>query len=650
MSHRGPARSGLVGAFALILGLGGVLLWLMLLGGPARLVLGLLQANDHLRRAESALSSGSLKKARYETHAAAAAVGRLRGGYDLSAPLLDLASLEARARRGRRALPHIVRALEGTSAAASGTLSIADNALRGPNKIIERDPESDAARIRIARIEDIGDLVTQIRADISGAREELDAIDPGDLPRRFRNDIDRAIHRAADADEVLADAEAGFKILPSVLGADGPRTYLLAMQNSAELRGTGGAMLRFADLRFDAGAAQLLPSKSVYKIDRERTTLDIPLPDDAWYVEGIEDAQRFGNANWSPDWPLTSRLTLAYRAEADDVLLPDEELPRIDGVIGVDPTVMEELLKATGRFETSGGRPITSRKVLTTLLYKTYAQFPNPGERRGVLNAIVDGFYEVVLKPAYPSKLPDAFGAALATKHMQIWMRDGAEQSFIRRMDWDARIEKAKDANYLYVVQQNVGGNKLNYFEEQSHSVDVSIDGRDAVVSTQVEIKNGAFFPGPRYVLGDSNGLHRPMINVYVPSDAQLLDASTTATLLPTAAEGTSLWPASDRPAEHLERGRKVWSATLEIPPLKVGAVRYDYRVPHAVLTRHGRHVYRFVVQRQPKIRPEMLELTLRLPNGATDIAAPGWSRDAGVLRWVRPLNKDTRLEVSWRS
>ena len=650
MSHRGPARSGLVGAAALIVGIAGVLLWLMLIGGPVQLVRGLGDANDHLRKAEKALSSGSLKAARYETHAAAVAVDRLGSGYDLAGPLLDLASVDARVRKARRALPHLVSALERTSAAAQGTLSIADDSLRGPNKLIERDPETDGARVRLDRVEAIAELVTQIRADIASARIELEAIHPLDLPERFHTDLRRGIDRAIEADDVLADAEAGFEILPAVLGADGPRTYLLAMQNSAELRGTGGAMLRFADLRFDDGAAELLPSQSVYRIDRERTTLDIPLPDDAWYVAGIEDARRFGNANWSPDWPLTSELTLAYRDEADRVLLPNEELPPIDGMIGVDPTVMEKLLNAAGRFETEGGRPITSRKVLRLLLYQAYAQFPNPGERRGRLNEIVDKFYAKVLKPEYPSELPDAFGATLATKHMQIWMRDPLEQAFIRAMKWDAGIRKAEGRDYLMVVQQNVGGNKLNYFEEQTHSMDVRIEGSDALVTTEVEIHNGAILPGPRYMLGDSNGLHRPMVNVYVPGEAELLDAAAGPTLLPLAAEGTSMWPAPNQPAEHDEKGKKVWSATLEIAPRKSGFVRYDYRVPSVVHERGGRSSYRLVLQHQPKIRPETLELTLQLPSGATDVRAPGWKRDGDLLRRIKPLEEDMELKVSWRS
>src|SRR5918992_5082640 len=84
------------------------------------------------------------------------------------------------------------------------------------------------------------------------------------------------------------------------------------MQNNGELRGTGGALLRFALLRMHRGDPRLVRSRTVYDIDVERERIDIPLPEEAWYVRAIEDAQRFGNANWSPDWPLSAKVTVAY--------------------------------------------------------------------------------------------------------------------------------------------------------------------------------------------------------------------------------------------------------------------------------------------------------------------------------------------------
>jgi hypothetical protein len=650
--RRDDASAGLIGAATLLAGLGGILLWAGIVSAPWRLASGLLEGSGHLRRAERALSDGAMKKARYETFAAVAAIKRARAGWDARRPGFALAGVVPAVDKAMPEIPRLMRAAEHSASAADGTLEIADNSLTGPHRIIFRDPDrpQEPAQIRLDRVEAIGDLLVEIRSDIDAARRELKAVDAANLPKRARPDIDDGIRQAQRASALLDDAQAGFEILPQILGAEGPRTYLLAMQNSAELRGSGGAMLRFAYLQFDDGRAELLDDpQSVYKIDQDRQRIDIPLPEDAWYVRGVLDAQRFGNANWSPDWPLTATTTLDY-AERTAELRQNFNLPPIDGVIGVDPVVMQELLRGAGRFETPGGRPITSRKVLSFLLYKAYAQSPNPGKRRKLLNDVVDGFYAQVLKPDRPQELVRSMGRVLARKHVQIWMADPAEQKFVEYMDWDGSIRGAKNSNYLYVVQQNVGGNKLNYFERLHHSMDVTIDGSDAITSTEVRIFNGTIHPGPRYVIGDSNGLHRPMVNVYVPLEAELLDAEIEGTRLDTAAEGTSAWPAENIPAEHTELGKKVWSATLQIPALEEGAVRFAYRVPGVVVTDGNRQVYRVVVQRQPKVQPETMSLTLRLPDGARGVRAQGWKRAGGGFMWERELKEDTVLEVSWRS
>ena len=77
--------------------------------------------------------------------------------------------------------------------------------------------------------------------------------------------------------------------------------------------------------------------------------------------------------------------------------------------------------------------------------------------------------------------------------------------------------------------------------------------------------------------------------------------------------------------------------------------MRLDYRVPGVVRSVGGRKVYRLIVQRQPKVRPEQLSVTLTLPDGARRVQAPGWKRRGNVLEWTKPLKTDLDLEVSWQ-
>jgi Protein of unknown function (DUF4012) len=621
--------------------------WLALLAGPIHLGTGLLGAGRHLDRAEKAISATAFKRARFETLAAAAAAQRAQGGR--AGPLVDIARAVPRIDRLLGEVSHLVAAARDSAAAAGGSLEVAQGALRGRNKIVTRTEEG--ARIEIDRVEDLAALVAGVRARIHSAARALAKVELDNLPRRVRPQVESGIRRARQAEAVLSDAVAGFELLPEILGAEHRRLYLLAMQNSAELRGTGGSLLRFSLLAFTDGAPKLLPSQTVYKIDRNREQLSISLPPDAWYVREIDDAQRFGNSNWSPDWPLSARLALRY-AEASAAPFPD-----VDGVIAVDPLLMREVLPGVGPFRTSSERRVTARKIVPFTLHRAYAIHPNPGTRRIALRQIVEAFYDNLLRPNHPTDLVQGLGRALERKHMQIYLVRRNEMNYVGRMGWDGAIEPAKNGDYLYVVQQNVGGNKLDYTSEQSHVMTIDLKGTEARIETKVRLTNGVFLPQPNYWLGNSGPCHRPMINVYVPGRAKLLGWDGPPAGDPTVCgervrrldtPGPAAWSAGS-PPEHRESGKKVWSATLDIPPGAAGEIRFDYRVARAVAREGGRSVYRLMMQRQPKVHPDLASVVLRLPPGARAVTAPGWDRKGRVLTWDRELTRDVVLEVSWR-
>lgn len=655
--------TGLIGTGALLLTLVGVLLWVSMLSGPVRLASGMLGARSHLTKAQNALSNGAFKKAVLETFTAQADAERARAGLEADSPLMDLATISGAVDDTMREVPHLLGALSHSADAASGTLDIGLNALRGPDRVIVKDSEGEGSIISIPRIEDIGDIVAAVRGDVAAARADLEAINVDNLPRRLRDDIPQAITQTTETDALLAKAQDGIALLPAILGANGRRTYLIGFMNSAELRGTGGAMLQIRCISFIDGRPILprrgedLPSGvpdckgTIYNVDRNRKLQDIPLPDDAFYVREIDDAQRFGNANWSPDWPLSAKLTLAY-GKASDPAFPD-----FDGVIGLDPVTIQELMGGIGPFRIEAGNRLTRTSVLNFLLSKAYTSYPEAPKRRVVLNQVVELFFDRMFDPLHPSQLVSGIGGALADKHMQIWMRDSNEEAFVSRMKWDGALKTAKKSDYFDVVEQNVGGNKLDYTALQTDTMDIALDGTDALVKAEVSIYNGMALPQPRWVLGDSKSAHRPMINVYVPTSAELLGADAGPTCSPSERNcngrldtpAPAIW-SGGRPGENTEANKRVWSATLQIPPSQQGSFALSYRVPGVVIDRGSRSTYRLVVQHQPKVRPQRLLIRLTVPDGARGLRAPGFERDGGALIYDHLLTTDTILEVSWQS
>ncbi|CAN5700194.1 hypothetical protein BH18ACT15_BH18ACT15_03380 [soil metagenome] len=643
-----PSRelpAGIAQTGAVLAALLAILLWMSMLLAPWQLGSGLLDARSHLEEAQKALRQGATKTARYEALAGLAAAGRAKTGLATGGPLFDLVRIIPPAGDALHEAPHLVAAANQSAKAAKGTLRVIDNALRGPGRIITRDKGH--SRIRIARIEQVGDTVAEVRVHVQRAARQLAAINLRNLPGRAAPGIRRGISQAEETDKLLADAATGLALLPGVLGADGPRRYLIGAQNSDELRGTGGALLQFALLEIRNGRPKLQRggAASVYDVDKNREVINsVTLPRDAWYQKEIDDSRRFGNANWSPDWPLSATLTLAFGRASSP------RFPAVDGVFAVDPLAIRELVPAAGTFHSPRAHvKVTKRGVVELLLYRAYGKFPKPQIRRAVLKDVVDGFYAHLFDPAHPTALPAGLAKALAEKHVQAWFKDPKEEAFARDKGWDGGISRRAGGDYLNVVEQNVGGNKLNYFEGMRSSMDVRLGGPDAEVSTTVEVTNDVFLPQPRWILGDQllTALHRPMINVYVPQRATLAKASHDGPLLP--APAPAVWN-GDSPPEHYERGKKVWSATLDIPPGESGSVTFDYRVPGVVTREEGRKTYRLVLQHQPKLHPQTQVVRIRLPAGAGGVRAKGFERKENVLTFKDKLERDTGLEVSWRA
>lgn len=653
------APAGLVGVVVLGLGLLGIVLWGSMLLGPYRLATGMLDAREHLQKAEKALSKTQLKQARYYTLAAAAAVDRAERGLSDGGPALDLARMSSLVDDALGEVDHLLAAADHSAKAALGTLNVAQDALRGPRSVIVEDPEDPKSKkIDLGRLEELAATITDVRNEIKASRDEILEVELDNLPKRLHGSIDDALEKAREANVTLADAEAGLKILPRVLGAEGPRTYMIGFQNTAEQRGTGGAILRFSFLEISDGDPSFnTKTSTVYDVDKNRQQISIPLPEDAWYVASIADAQRFGNANWSPDFPLSAEVTRDY-AKATPTDLP---FPDVDGVFVVDPIATQKLMPGVGPFTTERyNNRISQRRIVDLTLYSAYGRWPVPAVRRQGLNKIVDGFFDNLFDPLHPTELLKGFGDSLSQKHMQLWMTDPAEQAFVERMNWDGAIlsdEEMKGGDYVYVVEQNVGGSKLDYFDTNVNTMDVRFEGADALVSTELSVRNGVFLPQPRYSMGDSQTrnacnagrcpLHRPMLNLYVRRDAELLSATIDGKRID-APPTVATW-SGDTPPTHFENGKKVWSGTLEIPPQDTAALTFDYRVPGVLQTKKGRTVYRLHVQHQPKVRPETLVVRLRIPQGATKIQADGWSRDGNVLVWEKALRNDQTLEVSWQ-
>src|SRR3954469_13009410 len=195
----------------------------------------------------------------------------------------------------------------------------------------------DAAAIRRAQ-----PSMTQAADLVGQADAELQPVDAEGLTPPLDREIADApaeIHAPAGQASVAADLT---NILPSMLGAGDPRTYLLVTLSTSDLRGAGGYPGVYGLLHVDGkrlALSALAPTSAIPGVK--------PVPGPAeekriWGWTGID--RFFWDTTYTPDFPTAARFMQGiWKASGGEP---------VDGVIAGDPSLMSAFLSVIGPVET----------------------------------------------------------------------------------------------------------------------------------------------------------------------------------------------------------------------------------------------------------------------------------------------------------
>ncbi|MFC4147605.1 DUF4012 domain-containing protein [Micromonospora mangrovi] len=376
---------------------------------------------------------------------------------------------------------------------ASGELAGADRAVRD-------------TRSRLAAVP-TGNLVAQIRDALSALRAEIDRL----------------------ADLTGAAAQAA-RVMPPLLGADGPRRYLLVSQNPAELRATGGMFGAYAVIRAENGRVSLGEQGSSASLHRADPPLRVePELRRLWTdLPGMYPA----DVNLGPQFPTAAAL---YRE-----MVRRRTGVAADGVLAVDPVVLSYLLRATGPVPVAGGAPLTAETVVRTLLsdaYRDLDQSAQDGYFASAASAVFDAF---LTKRVDARVLLGAFNRSVAERRILFWSAHQGEQDILGDSRLTGTLPEKDTVPTVGVFLNDGTGAKLGYYLRFSASLtvgDCQAEGR-----RELRLRVTVHSTAPRSGLTESvTGLAlagepytaRTFVTVYSPTGGAVLggrlDGKTTA-------------------------------------------------------------------------------------------------------------------------
>ncbi len=330
----------------------------------------------------------------------------------------------------------------------------------------------------------------------------------------------------------------GLALIGDMSGSSGERHYLIAVANSAEMRGSGGMILSYGALIGRDGDFDL---RSFGRIDE--LALDGPIereavptvPDD--YLErwrGFDPLLRWRNANLAADFELTApALEVMYWAATG--VIPA-------GVIQVDPHGLAAILEGTGPVEVAELGTITADNVVDVVLSDAYSRFPDIDSRSDVLGDVAEAAFERLVTGSYPSLRPlaDALLAAVDGRHLMMHSVGARAQEQLAHFGASGSLP-ATDGDSVSLTVQNVSANKLDYYVDTSLTLTGDRpEGAFGDVQAEITVTNTA--PAgvrePRYVFGPFNadqqaGLYRGAVSLYLPIGATLVSAGGASVAVP---------------------------------------------------------------------------------------------------------------------
>lgn len=225
----------------------------------------------------------------------------------------------------------------------------------------------------VAAIGALAGPISTAAAAGENAADALSGVDLADTPGVLRAPLAQLTGGVKELQPALSRANALMPYLPSMMGQDGPKNYLLLVQNNAEARGLGGIPASVVMLRFESGKMEIVQQAASGDFTNKRATPIIPLDPEVVKLYDDKIGRWSQDVTSTPDFTLAANLAKAYWTETFGT--------PVDGVMSIDPVVLSYILKATGPITLATGDKLTSSDAVQTLLSDVYAKYPRNADQ-----------------------------------------------------------------------------------------------------------------------------------------------------------------------------------------------------------------------------------------------------------------------------
>jgi hypothetical protein len=328
---------------------------------------------------------------------------------------------------------------------------------------------------------------------LGASKQRLAALPHSEL-RQVEHGRERLVALLSELETRARGLAVAATIGPDVLGLNGSRRYLIAVQNNAEARASGGIVGAYGLLRIDAGT----PVLEKFGTDRDlrpvtRNVIDLG-PEWARRYNELGAARDWREVTATPDFPTAAKVMLSLWAATHSG-------QRVDGVLSIDPPGLADLLQATGPLTGKEGARLASATFVQRALSDAYRLFPDKARRSAVLSEDAETVFQALTGGAGEAMaLGERLGHAVVTGHLKFYASRSPLQAQLA-LTAIAGALPTTSAPYLSVITQNANNDKLSFYLRR----DIAYKG--AVLADQLDFGDGRG-PQPQEVATITVRLH----------------------------------------------------------------------------------------------------------------------------------------------
>ncbi len=349
---------------------------------------------------------------------------------------------------------------------------------------------------------------------------------------QLKSILDKVKDPLNEANDTLTSAQPILKVLPQMLGTDGQtRNYLVVAQNNAEIRATGGFPGATGIVSVTDGRISLGDFQAIKKLAGDDYAEDQDPKETAMFTHENDVTAQI--ITYNPDFPVSAKH-LAHLWNQRFGTMPD-------GVIALDPVVLQNLLGLVGAVTAPDGDVVDGTNAASVLLNGTYKKFGNDGDAQDEYFSAVAGlaFKQIMgnLGDADLEKFMSVLETATKENRLLAWMQDADEQSAVVTFNLAGDIAEDETKPELGVYINDETWAKMTWYLSVNTTLSdpvLSADGTKTYTATTVVRNNLTDEEAatlPTYITGNNpqlTGLGNMLefVFLYAPAGGSISDIS----------------------------------------------------------------------------------------------------------------------------